>query len=78
MPDPVRQSLAKDELEWLEAGNYVELEFFTPERLLQVLTQGIGRSREPGKDDGMISIYGDGDYDNTSTSAIIFASDSLG
>lgn len=78
MPDLVRQSLAQDELEWLEAGNYVELELFTPQRLLQVLTQGIGRSREPGSDDGMISVYGDGNYDNSSTSAIIFASDSFG
>lgn len=78
LPEPVRQSLAKDELEWLEAGNFVELEFFTPERLLQVLTHGIGRSREPGSDDGMIRVYEDGDYDNTSTSAMIFASDSFG
>ncbi|MBO1350858.1 MAG: MFS transporter permease [Hormoscilla sp. GUM202] len=78
LPDPVRQSLSKDEIKWLEMGNYVELEFFTPQKLLQVVTQGIARSREPGRDNGMISIYGDGDDDNRSTSAMIFASESFG
>ena len=78
LPYPVRQSLSKDELEWLKMGNYVELEFFTPQKLLQVVSQGIARSREPGRDNGMISIYGDGDDDNRSTSAMIFASESFG
>ncbi|MGK7901727.1 MAG: hypothetical protein AB4352_09990 [Hormoscilla sp.] len=74
LPEPVRQSLSKDEIKWLEMGNYVELEFFTPQRLLQVVTQGIARSRELGSDDSMTSIYGDDD----NTSAMIFASDSFG
>jgi len=78
LPEPVRQSLSQDEWEWLEMGNYVELEFFTPQRLLQVVSQGIARSQELGSANDMTSIYGDGDYDNTSTSAMLFASDSFG
>lgn len=78
LPEPVRQSLSKDELEWLEMGNYVELEFFSPRRLLQIVTQGIARSRELGSANDMTSVYEDTGYDNTSTSAMIFASESFG
>jgi hypothetical protein len=40
----IRQNLSADEIEWLELGNFVELESFTPRRLLQSVTQGIRRS----------------------------------
>jgi hypothetical protein len=42
----VRQSLTAAELEWLDAGNYVELESFTPQKLIQILNRGIASSRE--------------------------------
>ncbi len=41
---PVRENLSADEIAWLEAGNYVELESFNPERLLQVVSRGIANS----------------------------------
>jgi hypothetical protein len=37
--------LTLDEVAWLEAGNYVELESFTPQQLIQVLNRGIAGTR---------------------------------
>lgn len=45
LPSEVRQSLSTEELNWLKAGNYVELESFLPLRLLQILLRGIAESR---------------------------------
>lgn len=45
LPPEVRQELSPDELAWLELGNYVELESFSPQKLLRILLQGIGRSQ---------------------------------
>jgi hypothetical protein len=42
----IRQNLTAAELEWLDAGNYVELESFTPQKLIQILNRGIASSRE--------------------------------
>lgn len=39
----IRQGLTSQEIEWLELGNFVELESFTPKRLIQVLNQCILR-----------------------------------
>ncbi|MEG3438692.1 hypothetical protein V0288_16295 [Pannus brasiliensis CCIBt3594] len=41
----VRQNLSKEELEWLGAGNFVELESFTPRTLIRVLQRSIANSR---------------------------------
>ncbi|NEQ71798.1 MAG: MFS transporter permease [Okeania sp. SIO2C9] len=41
IPAEVKQTLSKDELEWLEAGFYVELESFSPRKLLQVVSQAV-------------------------------------
>jgi hypothetical protein len=38
--------LSAAEVQWLAAGNYVELESFTPRRLIQVLNRGIAGSRD--------------------------------
>ncbi len=46
LPAEVRQSLSKDELVWLDAGNIVELESFSTQRLLRVLQRGISGSRD--------------------------------
>jgi hypothetical protein len=46
------EGLAPDEIKWLEAGNYVELESFTPQRLIQVINRGIAGSRDLSYDDG--------------------------
>ncbi len=54
MPADVRSSLSKEELTWLEAGNYVELESFTPKQLIHILNHGIAGSREVGSDDSSL------------------------
>jgi hypothetical protein len=46
------QGLAPNEIKWLEAGNYVELESFTPQQLIQVINRGIAGSRDLSYDDG--------------------------
>jgi hypothetical protein len=46
MPIGERALLANDEVKWFEAGNYVELESFTPQRLIQVLNRGIAGTRD--------------------------------
>ncbi len=43
----VRATLLPEEIAWLEAGNYVELESFAPQTLLRIVTNGIARSRDP-------------------------------
>ncbi|NET44788.1 hypothetical protein, partial [Okeania sp. SIO2B3] len=45
IPSEVKQTLSKDELEWLESGFYVELESFSPGKLLQVVSQGIAKTQ---------------------------------
>jgi len=45
LPASVRQRLSADELTWLDEGNVVLLESFTPQRLIQALNRGIASSR---------------------------------
>jgi hypothetical protein len=68
----IRQNLTPAELEWLDAGNYVELESFTPQKLIQILNRGIAGSRELDTTDagGMIWI------DNSGSS--VYAVESFG
>lgn len=56
LPQEVKQSLSKDELAWLELGNFVELESFSPQKILQVLTQGITQSQDPNVSGGLVLI----------------------
>lgn len=72
IPAAVRQDLSTEELKWLEIGNFVELESFTPKRLLQVVTQGIAQSRDPNSTDSLVVIDGGG------SDVYVFASDSFG
>jgi hypothetical protein len=69
-------SLTPAEVNWLAAGNFVELESFIPRRLLQILHQGINRSHSlTTVDDGggmiLIDNYG-------SDSSTIYTVDSFG
>lgn len=80
-----KENLTAAEIEWLESGKFIELESFTPKRLLRVVTQGIARSRQPDTlqpdSDGSTFIGGYDDYDNDNdrdTSITIFAVDSFG
>jgi hypothetical protein len=66
MSPEVRSSLSEDEIAWLEAGNVVELESFTPQQLIRILNRGIAGSRGLGSSDSSLifvdSSYGDSYY----------------
>ncbi|NES25036.1 MAG: hypothetical protein F6K41_40550 [Symploca sp. SIO3E6] len=52
----IRQNLLPQELEWLESGNFVEIESFTPLRLMQILNSSIAKSNRniiDGSDQGL-------------------------
>lgn len=53
----IRQGLSPKELEWLDKGNYVELESFTPQKLIMVLQQGILGAQQLGSADGGDMIF---------------------
>ena len=42
----IRQNLSEKELKWLDEGNFVELESFTPRKLIQILNKGIATSKQ--------------------------------
>ena len=54
----IRQDLSAEELEWLDLGNYVELESFSAQRLIQILNRGIAGSRDLGSDDSSLILLG--------------------
>ncbi|MEQ9000717.1 MAG: MFS transporter permease [Coleofasciculus sp. B1-GNL1-01] len=74
-PD-VRQNLSAEELEWLELGNFVELESFTPRRLLQIVSQGIARRQL--SPDGTDSAFVEIESDSSSGESYLLASESFG
>jgi hypothetical protein len=49
----IRQNLTEAELAWLDIGNFVELESFTPQKLLQIIQRGIVSSGELDMSDSM-------------------------
>ncbi len=46
LPQEIKQTLLVEEIKWLEAGYFVELESFSPQHLLRIVTQGITLSRQ--------------------------------
>lgn len=54
-----RSTLSTDELEWLESGNFVELESFSPQKLIQILNRGIVNSQTLNSDDSSLILVGD-------------------
>ncbi|MCC5669965.1 hypothetical protein LC653_40735 [Nostoc sp. CHAB 5784] len=71
----IRQSLSAEELAWLESGNFVELESFSPQKLIQILNRGIINSRTLDNDDSSFILVGDsGSY----TGSSIYAVESFG
>lgn len=55
-----RHSLTAAELAWLDAGNYVELESFMPQQLIQTLQRSIAISRSSDlSSDGDVTIWSD-------------------
>jgi hypothetical protein len=71
LPPAIRQDLSPEELHWLESGNYVELESFIPQRLIQILNRGIAGSRDLGSDDSSLILLG-------GTDSSIYVVDSFG
>jgi len=67
----IRQDLSAEELQWLELGNYVELESFSPQKLIQILNRGIAGSRDLGSDDSSLILLG-------GTDSSIYVVDSFG
>ena len=71
LPPAIRQDLSAEELEWLDLGNYVELESFSAQRLIQILNRGIAGSRDLDSDDSSLILVGD-------TDSSIYVVDSFG
>lgn len=67
----VLAELSPQEVEWLKAGNFVELESFTPQKLIQVLNRGIAGSRSLDSDDSSLILV-----DNSGT--YLYTVDSFG
>jgi hypothetical protein len=76
MPPEVIKQLSATELKWLEAGYFVDLESLTPQKLTQIVSQGIARLQNLGEDvgDNLILVGGFGSDDVT----FVYASDNFG
>ncbi|MEH1836935.1 MAG: hypothetical protein V7L29_34085 [Nostoc sp.] len=59
LSEEVRQNLSSEELAWLESGKFVELESFSPQRIIKVLQKGIAGSRNLESDDSSLLLVGD-------------------
>ncbi|MEH2071715.1 MAG: hypothetical protein V7K47_26780 [Nostoc sp.] len=55
----IRQNLSAEEVQFLESGKFVELESFTPQRLIQVLQKSIAGSQNIESDDGGLFLTSD-------------------
>ncbi len=73
IPAHVAATLEPAEVRWLEAGNRVSLESFTPQTLLRVVAQGIAKSRDSQAGDALVPVTTGGDG-----GGFIYASDSFG
>ncbi|MDE5124269.1 MAG: hypothetical protein O4965_31270, partial [Trichodesmium sp. St19_bin1] len=85
----VKETLSTDEIAWLEAGCSVELESFSPRKLLQVASQGMAKTQaiangySSGSDSSLDSpdsgdIVINFDDNSSSQNIVFFASDSFG
>ncbi|MEH1860862.1 MAG: hypothetical protein V7L21_23345 [Nostoc sp.] len=59
LPEEIRQNLSAEELTWLESGKFVELESFTPQRIIKVLQKGIAGSQTLESDDSSLLLVSD-------------------
>ncbi|MDZ8237515.1 MAG: hypothetical protein RMZ69_10140 [Nostoc sp. ChiQUE01a] len=55
----IRQNLSAEEIEFLESGKFVELESFTPQKLIQILQKGIAGNQNIESDDSGLFLAGD-------------------
>ncbi|BAZ03521.1 hypothetical protein [Calothrix sp. NIES-3974] len=72
LPLEVQQNLLPEEKQWLEAGNYVELESLNPRQLIQILQRGItSNTFNIDSEDSNLMLIGD-------TGSFMYTSDSFG
>ena len=78
----VKRDLSEAEIEWLESGKFIELESYTPKKLLRVISQGIAKSLQPESfqpdSGGTTFISGYDDNFDSDSGIAIFAVDSFG
>jgi hypothetical protein len=76
MPPEVSKQLTTTELEWLKAGYFVDLESFTPKKLMQIVSYGIAKLQNLGEDvdENLILVSDLGGGNSTFT----YASDNFG
>ncbi len=63
IPETIKKKLSNKELYWLDTGNFIELESFTPKKLIKVVTQGIATSQTIDLGDRLDYIYIDSTTD---------------
>ncbi|MEB3178387.1 MAG: hypothetical protein VKL59_05005 [Nostocaceae cyanobacterium] len=71
LPVDVRQNLSTEELQWLDNGNFVELESFSPQKLLQIVQRGMVSTLTLESDESNLILIGD-------TGSDIYAVESFG
>ncbi len=65
----IRSILSTEDLQWLDSGNFVELESFTPAKLIQILRRGISSTNNLAvEDNSSILIFSD--YNDTGVYAV--------
>ncbi|MBW4507140.1 MAG: hypothetical protein KME64_11590 [Scytonematopsis contorta HA4267-MV1] len=65
----IRSTLSVEDLQWLDTGNFVELESFTPAKLIQILRRGISSTYNLAVEDNSgILIFSD--YNDTGVYAV--------
>ncbi|MFB2646178.1 hypothetical protein ACE09Y_07905 [Raphidiopsis sp. BLCC-F218] len=75
LPLEIRQTLSAQELAWLDAGNFIELESFSPQILIQVIRNAISRSFDLVADsNGLLVISDPVNYVDTNNSIYMIES----
>ena len=75
LPLEIRQTLSAQELSWLDAGNFIELESFSPQTLIQVIRNAISRSLDLVADsNGLLVISDPVNYVDTNNSIYMIES----
>lgn len=62
LPPIVLQTLTDKEVRWLQAGKFVELESFTPSKIVNILHKGIAMSQNAANSDNLLLNDADTDY----------------